>query len=54
MMENYFYAKGITDYTVKVNTASIFLLILCFYGGEAGPQIKGIVRLGRGKSSNVN
>ncbi|MBA0880610.1 hypothetical protein Goshw_001262, partial [Gossypium schwendimanii] len=28
-----------------------FLLTLRFYGGEAGPQIKGKVRLGQGKSS---
>ncbi|MBA0878072.1 hypothetical protein Goshw_029859 [Gossypium schwendimanii] len=53
-MENYFRSKGITDDAVKVNIASIFLPILQFYGGEVGPQIKGNVRLGRDKSSDVN
>ncbi|MBA0682010.1 hypothetical protein Goari_023772 [Gossypium aridum] len=53
-MENYFRAKGIVDDAVKGTLLQYFLLTLRFYGGEAGPQIKGKVRLGQGKSSNVS
>ncbi|MFQ6666137.1 hypothetical protein Gotur_032611 [Gossypium turneri] len=53
-MEHYFRAKGIVDDADKVNTASMFLTDIVLYGGEAGPQIKGKVRLGRGKSSNAS
>ena len=53
-MENYFYAKGIVDDAGKVNIVHYFLLILRFYGGEVGPQIKGKVRLEHGRSSNAS
>ncbi|MBA0731217.1 hypothetical protein Golax_025979 [Gossypium laxum] len=42
-MKNYLHAKGITNDAVKVNTTSMFLLILRFFGGKTRPQIKGKV-----------
>ncbi|MBA0610857.1 hypothetical protein Godav_011627 [Gossypium davidsonii] len=58
-MENYFHAKGIMDDVIKVNITSMFrtdiaLLWWQSNGGEVSPQIRGKVRLGCGKSSNLS
>ncbi|KAK8335324.1 hypothetical protein V6Z12_A09G046700 [Gossypium hirsutum] len=39
---------------IRYKLLHYFLLILRFYGGEVGPQIKGNVRLEHGRSSNAS